>query len=67
MNKKLEDKILEIRNSGGVTRSHISELLSMIGKPGKKQDEKIAAIKELQLENPQGYRVEDNLADYEEF
>lgn len=64
---KLDDKILEIRNSGGVTRTHIAELLSLVGKPGKKRDEKIEAVKQLNLENSQGHRVEENLEDYPEF
>lgn len=65
--KKLDDQLLEIRNTGSVTRAHIAGLLSSIAKPGKKRDEKIEAVKQLNLENPQGYRVEDNLEDYAEF
>lgn len=65
--KKLDDMILEARNSGAVTRTHIAEILALVGKPGKKREQKIEAIKQLSLENSQGYRVEENLDEYEEF
>lgn len=63
----IDEKILEIRNSGPVTRSHIAELLTMVGKPGQKRSEKIEVVRQLNLENSQAYRVEDNLDDYQEF
>lgn len=64
---KLEDKILLLRNTDNVTRAHIAELLALVGKPRTKRKEKIEAVKRLNLENAQGYRVEENLEDYEEF
>lgn len=63
----LEEKLLELRNSGGVTRAHIIDLLKFIGKPNEKREEKVDAVKQLNLENPQGYRIEDDLESYKEF
>lgn len=67
MTKKVEDKILELRNNGVATRAQIAELLRLIGKPGKKREEKVAAVRELNLENRQQYRVEDDLEGYPDF
>ena len=63
----LEDKILEVRNSTPITRTHIAGLLSFIGEPGDKRPEKIEAVRQLNQETPQGYRVEDSLESYGEF
>lgn len=50
-----------------ITRTDIAELLSSIGKPGDKRDEKYKAIQELERQNNQQIKLEDSLASYEEF
>jgi hypothetical protein len=50
-----------------VTKEDIAAVLSSIGEPGEKQDEKIATIKELGLKNFQGVPLEDTLDVYEEW
>lgn len=58
----------ELKTKGkGISRQDICDLLSSIGKPGEKQDEKIKAVKELGLTNQQGIGVEVTLHSYAEF
>ena len=47
----------ELKNKDKVTREDIANLFKSIGKPGKKQDEKINALKELNIKNTQGHDI----------
>lgn len=50
-----------------LTRSDIVALLTSIAPPTEKRDEKIAAVKALNLSNSQGHGVELTLESYEQF
>ncbi len=58
---------MDLKNEQNLTRTHISELLASIGKPGEKREEKIQAVIELEKKNSQGYGIETTLESYEEF
>lgn len=49
------------------TRAEIAKILSDIGKPGEKRDEKLKAIQALELKNSQGHGVEETLESYVEW
>lgn len=57
----------DLKSKPNLTRVDISKLLASIGKPGKKRDEKLAAVKELGLSNTQGIGLEVTLESYKEF
>lgn len=50
-----------------MTRQEISTLLSSIGKPGQKQQEKLEAVRQLELKNNQGHNIEVTLESYPEY
>jgi hypothetical protein len=50
-----------------VTRQDVADLLKSIGKPGEKRDQKIKAIKDLEMKNSQGHALENTLDTYKEF
>lgn len=52
---------------GQITRTDISKLLASIGPPGKKREEKLKVIQELELKNNQGHGVELTLDSYSEW
>lgn len=56
--------IHELRNKDQITRQDITDLLESIGKPGKKRDKKLEAVKQLNRENFQGIRLEDDIESY---
>jgi len=57
----------ELKAKDKLTRVDIAQLLESIGKPGEKQDEKLKAIKELNISNSQGHGLETTLDGYGEF
>ena len=59
--------IEKLKLKQNLTRQDIAELLASIGKPGEKQEEKIAAVSELSKQNFQNIKLEDSLNSYEEF
>lgn len=56
---------LKVKKS--ITRVDIANLLSSIGKPGEKRDEKLAALEELNLKNRQGFSVALTADSYSEW
>lgn len=58
---------MELKQKTNLTRQDISELLISIGKPGKKRDEKIEAVKQLEKQNSQGIDVIHTLDSFEAF
>jgi len=50
-----------------LTRTDIAKILSDIAPPTEKRDEKIQAIKDLNLSNPQGHDIYLTLETYEQF
>ena len=60
---------MDIKNKSKdkITRADIANLLKSIGQPGDKRDEKIKAVKDLELTNPQNIDVVDTLKGYSEF
>lgn len=58
---------MDLKSKPKLTREDIASLLSSIGSPGEKQEEKISAVKELEKQNFQGIRLEDSLNSYQEF
>lgn len=50
-----------------ISRRDIIDLLTSIGPPGEKQDEKTEAVKSLERNNRQGHGIEETLHSYEEF
>lgn len=56
-----------LKNKRQITRDDITKLLKSIGKPGDKQEEKIAAVKSLERKSRQGYDVSETLHSYKEF
>lgn len=64
---EVEEKIKELKAKHPLTRDDISELLSLVGRPGQKQQEKIDAIKELNKSNFQGVQLEKTLDSYQTF
>lgn len=62
---KTESLLTKLKSQGNnVSRGDIDELLKSVGAPGKKRDEKIAAVQELGLSNTQGHDVATSLEDY---
>lgn len=59
--------IEELKQKKQITREDISTLLSSIGKPGEKQQEKIEAVKQLNRFNSQKFGLHLTLNDYKEF
>lgn len=59
--------IEELQNKPQITRADIIDLLTSIGAPGEKQDEKVEAVKSLNRKNRQGYGIEQTLESYSEF
>lgn len=57
----------ELKSKTKLTRSDIAELLSSIGKPGEKREEKLEAIKQLNRANLQKYGLETTLDSYLEY
>lgn len=59
----------EIKNKpkNKITREDIANLLQSKGAPGKKQEEKIEAVKELGLTNSQGIPLEQTLSVYKDY
>lgn len=57
----------ELKVKQHVTRDDIAELLTSIGKPGEKQQEKTDAVKELNKANFQGVQLENTLDSYQTF
>lgn len=57
----------ELKLKQNLTRSDIADLLKSIGGPGEKRDEKVAAVTELDKQNPQGIKLEESLNSYEDF
>lgn len=58
---------MDLKNEQNLTRTHIAQLLSSIGKPGEKREEKIQAVIELEKKNSQGYGIEHTLESYEQY
>lgn len=58
---------MDLKTKQNLTRQDIADLLTSIAPPGEKQEEKIAAVAELNKENSQGIRLEDSLVSYVEF
>ena len=50
-----------------VTREDLAQLLASIGKPGKKREEKLAAVKALNVQNSQGHDLSLTLESFQEF
>lgn len=50
-----------------VTRADLAELLASIGAPGEKRDEKLQAVMELDMKNPQGHGIHLTLESYQEY
>lgn len=63
--KHREKEISEVR--GNPTREAISGLLKSIGPKGKKRKEKLEAIEKLNLQNPQGMDLVEDIQTYAEF
>lgn len=61
------DLVEELKNKQYVDRSDIARLLSSIGAPGDKREEKIDAVKQLGLSNIQQIGLETQLNDYSEY
>lgn len=61
------DLVEELKNKQYVDRSDIARLLSSIGVPGDKREEKIEAVKKLGLSNIQQIGLETQLNDYSEY
>lgn len=59
--------IEDLKSKPNLTRVDIAALLSSIGKPGEKRDEKLAALEELNLKNRQGFSVALTADSYGEF
>lgn len=57
----------ELKNKQHITRADIAQLLTSIGVPGDKREEKVAAVKELGLSNFQQVGLETQLNDYSEY
>lgn len=57
----------DLKTKDKISREDIAKLLSSIGKPSKNRDEKIAAVKELELSNFQGTSLHETLDSYGEF
>lgn len=63
-------KLEDLKTKPNLTRQDIADLLKSIGKPGEKRDEKVAAVKELELSNPSqlgGHALELTLDSYPEY
>ncbi len=58
---------MDLKNEPNLTRTHIADLLTSIGKPGEKREEKLQAVIELEKKNSQGYGIELSLESYEEW
>jgi hypothetical protein len=56
-----------LKTQGKITREDIAALLASIGKPGKKRDEKLKAVQELERKNMQGHGLEVTLDSYGEW
>lgn len=59
-----------LKTKDRIIRQDIADLLKSIGEPGKKQEEKVAAVQELNLTNPStlgGHPVHETLESYREF
>lgn len=54
----------ELKTKPNLDRQDISDLLTSIGEPGEKRDEKLAAVQELELSNGQGISLESTLDSY---
>ena len=61
------DLVEELKNKQYVDRSDIARLLSSIGVPGDKREEKVEAVKQLGLSNIQQIGLETQLNDYSEY
>lgn len=57
----------DLKKKQQISRADIGELLTSIGAPGEKQDEKIEAVKSLNRSNRQGHGVYETLESYAEF
>lgn len=57
----------ELKAKSTISREDIGQLLSSIGEPGKKQDEKIKVVRSLERSNRQGHGIEVTLESYSEF
>lgn len=63
--EELQDSFLSKR--GQITRQDVTDLLSSIGNPGEKQDEKRAAVSVIDEVNFQGHSIMDDLESYSAF
>lgn len=57
----------ELKGKKKLSRADIAALLASIGEPGKKRDVKVAAVRELNKANFQGYSIEMTLNGYQEY
>lgn len=57
----------KLKTQTNISRADIAKLLSSIGGPGEKKQEKVNAIKELNRSNRQGYDISETLETYEEY
>lgn len=57
----------DLKRKSKLTRVDIADLLSSIGKPGEKRDEKLAALEELGRVNRQGHSIALTAESYGEF
>lgn len=59
--------VANLKKKRSITRIDIASLLSSMGKPGEKRDEKLAALEELGRNNRQGHSISLTAESYTEF
>lgn len=57
----------DLQKQSKITRQDISDLLTSIGKPGEKQNEKLQVLQDLGKKNRQGYDLSVTAETYQEF
>lgn len=63
----MDNVIEKYKNKPDLSREDVADILKSIGKPGEKQDEKIATITQLGKANFQGHNIALALTSYPEF
>lgn len=58
---------IDLKTQGKISRDDIAKLLSSIGEPGEKQEDKFAAVQELGRSNTQNHGIELTLESYKEY